>query len=143
MRNLKIPRTEIFLLDRGIGKQFAASLYNRSTQPRCSGCARSVRSIGLIHGFRRQDARNRQHFGCEKSSTNTPRREPKISRAAKPPRRLPMGHASPRWATPSRHQELESALDRPTTRGKIRPEIVSVTREAAVLWRERSLWHRR
>ena len=33
MRNLKIPRTEIFLLDRGIGKQFATSLYNRSTQP--------------------------------------------------------------------------------------------------------------
>ena len=33
MRNLEIPRTDIFLLDRGIGKQFAANLYNRSTQP--------------------------------------------------------------------------------------------------------------
>ena len=35
--------------------------------------------------------------------------------------------ASPRWATPSRHQGLESAVDRPTTHGSIRPEIVSVT----------------
>ena len=50
--------------------------------------------------------------------------------------------ASPRWATPSRHQGLESAIDRPTTRGSIRPEIVSVT-SGAVLWKEQSLWHRR
>ena len=36
--------------------------------------------------------------------------------------------ASPRWATPSRHQELESALDRPTTRGSLRPDSRSLVR---------------
>ena len=92
MRNLKIPRTDIFFAGPGNRKSssppaFTTEVLNR----RCSGCARSVRSIRLIHGFRRQDSLNRQHLGCEKSSTKTSRHEPEISRAAKPPRRLPTG----------------------------------------------------
>ena len=35
-----------------------------------------------------------------------------------------------------------TAVDRPTTHGSIRPEIVSVT-SGAVLWKEQSLWHGR
>ena len=91
MRNLKIPRTEIFLLDRGKGKQFATSLYNRSTQPAMLRLCEVGEINSLNTRLPKQDALNRQHFGCEKSSTKTSRREPEISRAAKAPRRLPMG----------------------------------------------------
>ena len=92
MRNLKIPRTEIFLLDRGIGKQFATSLYNRSTQPAMLRLCEVGEINSLNTRLPKQDALNRQHFGCEKSSTKTSRREPKISRAAKP-------HGVCRWDT--------------------------------------------
>ena len=69
MRNLKIPRTEIFLLDRGKGKRFATSLYNRSTQPAMLRLCEVGEINSLNTRLPKQDALNRQHFGCEKSST--------------------------------------------------------------------------